>query len=345
LLNRLYFLCAAINVALFSVIHSQIDFPAFYNVGQIAISTPSLIYNLHVQQSFANYMPFYHLPHEVLLFAPLSLLPYAWAFWAWRFINLASLVLGVKLLGNFRNDLLPALAMFAVPFCLFEGQDSCILFLLLAASLHELERNELLAGALLALATFKPQIPVVIAFALLIAGRKAFAAAFFVTSALIAALSISVIGVAGVSSYLEILRVTDPNETPSKMVSIRGLIALVHDSRFLALALGLALIIAYIPTWRKLPITQVFASAVLIGSLTAFHFHAYDLVVLLIPLGVLSVKPWMRTALSLSPLFVLLTLCGAVSLFALIPLMMVFAVHSSEWRVWRYEPYDLPRTT
>jgi len=321
---RLSAVFCVLNCSLFILIGNPgqpIDYRAFYNAGHIAVSAPSQVFNRSVQDAQPEAMPFYHLPHELLIFAPLSLLPYSASLLLWRAMSIGFLVAGVYLI---RGKLSTAAALFAVPFCLFEGQDSCLLFFLIAASLYFLERDEIAAGALLALATFKPQIPFVIALAMLIIGRKALAAAFVATSSLIGALSFVIIGSNGIAGYLDIIRFTDPHETPSKMLSIRGLIALSgYDLKALTIGLSVLLLIAAVPLWKRLPVNQVFASAILVGSLTAFHFHAYDLVLFLIPLA-MTVSKKEVLVLSLSPFMLILAPFGLTSLLAIPTLSMLW---------------------
>jgi hypothetical protein len=313
-------LLVSTNFGLFLVVHSQIDFPAFYNAGVIARTNSHQLFNLSTQQQFANFMPFYHLPHEAFLFAPLSLLPYQEALQIWRVLNLVFLIVGLRLL---REKLLLGLAMFAVPFCLYEGQDSCLLFLLVAISLYLLERNEFTSGAILALAVFKPQIPVVIALALLINGRKRFASGFALGTAALCMVSGAILGLSGISGYINIIRVTDPHETPTKMISIRGLFALTgHDWKWLTIGISIFLVLSFLPIWKRLDPRTAFATAILVGALTAFHFHAYDLVLILVPISVLKLRAAYTWPFYLAPIFLTLTYFGYVSLLA-IPLVAI----------------------
>src|SRR6266404_8692475 len=104
-------------------------------------------------------LPFNHLAFEALLFVPLSLLPYKWAYPALILVNLALLLISYRLLSPYLPDLRQRWRWF--PLCLFvaflpaqialmQGQDSILLLLILAAAYALLSKHRDLAAGVLA---------------------------------------------------------------------------------------------------------------------------------------------------------------------------------------------------
>lgn len=178
------------------------DFRVFYVAGEIAQRTPSRIYDLAYQRqvelaefSDIHFSPYFHPPHELLLFLPLSKLPFVVSLNTWRLLGLLCLALSGILIGkatalNPLNTIPLASSMYPVVLCLFLGQDSLLLLLLVSACFYLLRKGENVSAALmLSLALFKPQIPVVVAVAGLAIGKKKFFGWFTGFGALLTAAS------------------------------------------------------------------------------------------------------------------------------------------------------------
>jgi hypothetical protein len=152
------------------------DFTAFYTAGKLLHDgAGGRLYDpqaqLRVQEKLADIasrrepLPFYHPPFEGLIFLPLALLPYGWAFAAWDLVNLVLLLgLVLWLRRSVRAlQLIPAwefvfglLAFFPVFACFLQGQDSILQLLLCTAGFLALEKaSDVAAGCWFALALFK----------------------------------------------------------------------------------------------------------------------------------------------------------------------------------------------
>ena len=84
------------------------------------------------------------------------------------------------------------------------------MLLLLSASLYFAKRkSDLAAGCLLGVSLFKPQIPLIIALAMLVSGRRRFALGFIGSAAVIGAASFAVIGGDGFHQMLDLLRIAE----------------------------------------------------------------------------------------------------------------------------------------
>ncbi len=112
-------------------------------------------------------LPYHHPPFEGLIFLPLAMLPYGWAFAIWDLVNLVLLTCVVLLLRRSvaALRLIPAwelilgsFAFFPVFVCFLQGQDSILQLLLCTAGFLALEKgSDVAAGCWLALALFKFQ--------------------------------------------------------------------------------------------------------------------------------------------------------------------------------------------
>jgi hypothetical protein len=129
---------------IYTTVHQKIDYEAFYSAGRAFVVNPQHVYDPMVQlkagglwRTEEELLPFYHLPNELILFAPLSLLTYDQSLLLWRLLScgalLATAILLARELGLPR--LMTALTFFAfVPaiICIGEGQDSILLLLILS---------------------------------------------------------------------------------------------------------------------------------------------------------------------------------------------------------------------
>lgn len=301
----------AINTLFFvySVITQQpsIDFRAFYFAGETVRRAPASTYDLKYQldgemaefkdmaeiDGEVHYLPFFHPPHELLVFAPLSKLPYAAALNVWRLFGLVCLVLsGLMLAKTVGADVVDTVlltaAVYPVLLCLTIGQDSLLSLLLLCGCFYLLKRDQnVWAAAVLAVALFKPQLPVVFALAMLAIGKKRFFAWFAVFGFALAAASMAYVRWTGIIFMMAGSRLGEMGQNGvASMPTVRGMLAFAgYDSRWLAIAILAAAIVGMFPVWRRSRSPEyVAASSICLGSALAIYCYPYDLVVLAIPL-------------------------------------------------------------
>lgn len=193
------------------------DFPLFYsNAQMVHEGMASSLYDFNVENSFNRRVvnaprppapPDNHPPYELLLFMPLIGFRFLTAYTIWTILNLVMLaaVAGVtqKFSGlSFPVTLLTILAFYPEWYCLICGQDSILLLLLFSFSfwLWKRDKDEI-AGFILALGLFRPQLVLPFALAAFLAGKWKFVRGFIPGTILIAALSTWVVGFHGMATY------------------------------------------------------------------------------------------------------------------------------------------------
>jgi hypothetical protein len=146
-------------------------------------------------------------PPLAWLVAPLTLLPFQWAYVVWSAALVLALALTWRLAtpGHGRLRLLylvAAIGWLPVIYGLQLGQPGMLVALGVAACYAFLQRDrELAAGAVLGVMVLKPQLAILVPAALLVAGRwRAFAAATVVV-AILAIVSVLALGGGGVATY------------------------------------------------------------------------------------------------------------------------------------------------
>jgi hypothetical protein len=297
-------------------IHLKIDFEAFYAVGHALLVNPHHVYDPMVQlrdggiwHSESELLPYYHLPVELIVFGPLAMLSYVASLWVWRFVTVVVLFVSAKLLSEvLQTSTLRCFAVFMafVPaiLCLGEGQDSILLLLLLTVTYYLLRQDrQVLAGIVLAFALFKPQIVCIFALALLISRRTRFFVSFVVTSIVALGFCTLYLSPTWIPEILALIRWQESREAPARMISLHGFLAL-HGSTgdgVLWIILSVLLMGGWMWCWNKCrDLEFVVGSAVLVGSLLAFHIHIYDASVFLLPIAILfkiGMSEWDRYAL------------------------------------------------
>jgi alpha-1,2-mannosyltransferase len=196
------------------------DFSSFHTAGALALEgNAAAAYDMDAhhtreRQLFGAPTPYYawlYPPNFFLLMAPLALLPYPLSLAVWQGSTLALYLLFVAaILGEMRrkNPLvaklwLPVAAAFPAVFTnLGHGQNAFLSAALFSAALVNLPRRPLIAGALFGALTYKPQLVLVIPFALAAAGQWRAIAAAGVTAAVLAIASLVLFGAETWSSFL-----------------------------------------------------------------------------------------------------------------------------------------------
>jgi hypothetical protein len=214
------------------------------------------------------------------LVAPLTLLPLPIAYVIWSVFSLAVLIWSWRVVAPFTGIakaalLLGALAMWPVIDALYYGQPSLLIIGLVAAGWWLCARdNPVAAGVAIALATaLKPQVVLLVPFALLAAGRIRVFISWGAASAVLGILFVIALGAGGVVAWWHALAYlqSDPHHTYFTMAYVFGIgpLAYVVEGSMAVLALLIARL-------RRHQLEMVFAAG-LVGSLaSSFHLHESD---------------------------------------------------------------------
>jgi hypothetical protein len=304
------------------VVSGDADFAPFYGAATLVRegNAPSLYdyrTQADVQQRYIsrpNPLPFYHPPFELLLFIPLSFLPYLTAYFVWAVLTLALLggtwqLLGPNLgaLSARQQWLLVWAALLPVMVTLVQGQDSLLLLFLYALALRAFQGGRAFsAGCVLAFGLFKFHL--VIPFVLVLALRKQGRAVvgFLAGSALVALMSLWMVGPQGAVSYAGLLfEVNQGGLDPAgaelwgvhteMMPNARGLLFTIAAGLPQSVIFGLlglvslAVLLAAAWAWRpgvksgSAETALQFSMTLVAALMVSYHLHLHDLVLLLLP--------------------------------------------------------------
>jgi hypothetical protein len=184
-------------------------------------------------ESFAEHSWSYP-PNMLLMIWPLGQLPYLWGLAAWSFL-LLSLYLWVSTTG--RGDqalLLIALLLAPATYANFSGgQNGFLTAVLMIGGFRLLGRRPILAGVLFGLLTVKPQLGVLLPFALLAARQWSTMLSATVTAVALFALSVAVFGWESWQAYLQ---VTVPHQS-TVMSEYKGVFLAMMPSPYIGLRL------------------------------------------------------------------------------------------------------------
>ena len=297
------------------------DFTIYYCAGTIVRRGlgPQLYANVtqfKVQREFSpevvirlDALPYNHPPFEAAFFAPFASLSYPSAFALWALANLAMLISLPFLLWpelhHLQNysplfEILASLAFFPIFFTLLQGQDAILLLFLYTLAFLCLKKNrDILAGGWLALGLLKPHLILPFILLLLVQGRKKVLYGFLPMTAVLALVSIAVVGRQGMLLYPGyVLRLEDTMARgaimPSDMPNLRGIlyVLLRGDSYVGTVALvasvGLLLFTAWRSRRRASLIDLNFSLGVVATVLVSYHGLGYDLSMLMLPILLLA---------------------------------------------------------
>ena len=296
-----------------AALSGHVDFRTFYTAGYLVrTGHGSAIHDYQRTMKFQNELvspapvalPFFHLAYESLLYVPFSFLNYRQAYLAFLLCNLAFLFWTVKMMGpglQGLREVWPLLPV-ALPVCflpvtmaLIEGQDSLLLLALLVAAWVATDRQkDFQAGALVGLSLFKFQYALPIALLYFLWRRWRFIEGFLLSAAVVAAVSVSLLGISGVTEFAHFLPGTSAKFSaandvllgihPEGMANLRGLVYVLSGGapRFTNLVTILisAAALAWAAFWRP-----TFPGAVLAAMLVSYHQMISDTTLLLLPLG------------------------------------------------------------
>lgn len=268
------------------------DFPQFYFAGELVRSGRiSELYNRAAYQPLiaelrgvderaARQSTYFNRPaFEAPLFVPLALFPYRTASFLMIAINL--LLVGVlvwKLTVWFRAPAHNRVWLFVFMPFLFSvalGQDTLLLTLAVAYGIHlASKKHDGCAGAVLALAAFKPHLVWAIPFALA-AGRKwKMLATFLATGVSLAALSLGLVGVNGLRQWADLLRAPTTDYMPVLMGNVRALGLLWGPIPGIVAALAVVLSFAFI--LMRGSFNEKLSAALLVALLLSPHTYLQD---------------------------------------------------------------------
>jgi glycosyl transferase family 87 len=262
-------------------------------------------------------LPYNHPPFEALIFLPLTLLPYRYAFLVWDMLNTVALF-GVSLILRRHLSVLRAIrpwefvlgsmAFFPVFATLLQGQDSILLLLLFVLGFNALKIDaDFSAGCWFALGAFKFQLVLPLILLVVFWRRKRVAMGFVLVSCILALISIMLVGWEGMLRYpayvLRIARASSLGGVPPQLMpNVRGLVEgwSVTSGSFnfgtvvgAALVLMVSSIVFFFAAWpragpQERELDLRFSLAVIVTVLVSWHTNAHDLSLLILPLTLVA---------------------------------------------------------
>jgi hypothetical protein len=299
------------------------DFSAFYTGGKIvAAGDGSHLYDLATQErvegastvrsNSATFLPYIHAPFEAVLFAPLALFSYSTAFWIWWACNLLFSYLVLFLLRPHLPRLNTRLYLAILGVGCFlplltsecQGQDSVLSLLLFTICFVNLAKGRAwIAGSALALATYKPQLALVMIAILAITSERRWRilAGFFQTGVGLAILSAILPGWRACFAYPGFMKLyaagfDDVRGRIYLMPNLRGLMYAAFGSHlshhaFVLLVGAIAALFVLAALWalqsKGAAVQEThlhFALLVTVTQIVTYHEFFHDMTVLLLPL-------------------------------------------------------------
>ncbi|HEY1431096.1 MAG TPA: glycosyltransferase family 87 protein [Stellaceae bacterium] len=239
-------------------------------------------------------------PTFFLILAPLSTLPYPYAFLTWDVATLLGCLAVVYLIV--RRP--PAIALvLASPFTAWNflaGQNGFLTTSLLGASLFFLEKRPIVAGVIIGCLTYKPQFGILIPVALVACRQWRAIASAAVTAALLAVASIALFGSAawaafpnGLVAQSKLNLGAGPDSNWGYLQTVYGLIRSLDGSANTAwLAQGLTTIATAVIVWIvwqsrvRYPLKAATLSAA--ALIATPYAYAYDVAVIVVPAAFLA---------------------------------------------------------
>jgi hypothetical protein len=240
-----------------------------------------------------HYPPMFH-----LVVLPLALLPYLVSYGVFMLTTLSACAAVVRKLAPRKETLWLLLAAPATFINLFHGQNGFLTAMLFGLGALLLTKRPFLAGLVLGLMVYKPQLGVLVPLAL-ICGRQWTALGAATTSAvLFTGISTAVIGVEAWEAFVRNLPlVREVLETgalpwakiPSLFISLRviGVPQTIAYALHIVLALTTVATVAYV-WWRQVSARLGVAVVVVGATLVPPYLFDYDLAILAVPLAILA---------------------------------------------------------
>jgi hypothetical protein len=342
------------------------DFISFWTSGRMLVDGANVYDSLaHVaaQREFyaqeGEYTAFFYPPGFLPFVWPLGLMPYFPALAAWLALTGTAWLLAVR--GWFRTLGLKgpgAVLVIAFPpaiITLTHGQTSFLLGALLGGGLLLVRKQPWLAGALIGLATIKPQLGLLVPVALLVSGQWRTIAGAGVTAIGLAGLAAALLGPQVWSDWLAITQ-TAGSATDSGTIGFAKMVSLFAGLRLIGIPSEAAMVIQVAVTlsvavaiavagWRR-AFTPGLAALVLAGAPLATPFVLdYDLVLTAFPLAYLFARgcesgfaDWER--ITIAAAFAGAAFARPLAMNAGVPIMplLLAALFVLVWRRVRTEP-------
>ena len=317
-------------VAVFAIAQGRVDFRQLYAAGyMVRTHHGHELYDYAAQKHFQDTLvspaeralPFVRPAYQALLFAPLSVLPYVYAYIAWFLLNLVLLHFWLRLFRPLTHSLrkvwkfLPlALVMGFIPILLslLQGQDSVLLLVILSAALILLERERAFAaGAMLAVGLFKFQLVLPIALLFFLWRRWRFCFGFVCGGVVLGAISVWLTGITQAKIYL-ISMVSFGSGTRSTglrfpiplnfMPNFHGLVATLGGAHLSVSAVSYLTLILSLLTlvgvwWRhsqNWSSSDEIAVAIDPATLVSYYLFWHDLTALILPIQVMLDRTVLR---------------------------------------------------
>jgi hypothetical protein len=302
-----------------------VDFTAQITAGKIALSgNIANLYDVGLQRDVqrailpeldSDYLNIFISPPIVgYVYAPFALLPYIPAALIWTCFSIGFFLVGLRLFWPLAGSLRAhgfrrlAIVAFSVPpvvECIQSGQDATLSFLILAAGLRlHSARRDGLAGIVLGLGMYKPQLFLLFGVYFISRRRWLSVAGFAAAGSTLALASVALIGLDGIPIYLRLLTsdlyvrgIAEPlNWNMQSLVAI----VLSCSPRHLRLVIyGTFLMLGSLAAWfccrshstdwlrQREHDARLFAGTILATALIDPHFFLYDCTILVLPALVL----------------------------------------------------------
>jgi hypothetical protein len=335
------------------------DFPPFYASAQmVREGQASRLYDFEVENSFVRRIspiirpPNNHLPYEILVFLPFTYLQFGTAYALWTLLSIGMLAVVVSLVrsarpgrSNFLVTFLMVLAFFPVWYCLGQGQDSILLVLFFALSFWLWKKeHEDLAGFVLSLGLFRPQLVLPFVLVAFLGGKWKFVRGFIPGAVLVLLLSTCVAGFHGMAEYARILISQGTERSaealskqwcvrPGLMPTLRGLLWMLPHG--LAGKIGWGLLLsgtfgALILAAKRMRSSKggemfdiAFAVAVAMITIVSFHSFVHDFSLMILPILIAGDAVASRPHVSETSAYAVVTL-GFLFFFTPLYLLLIF---------------------
>ncbi len=255
------------------------------------------------------WFPIIYPPPLAWVVIPFTFLPLSIAFAVWTALLIALVLFSWRLLAPWESPLArwtalaATVALFPILFALLLGQILIVELAAVALAWRLLQKGkDVLAGILLVILVFKPQVAFLVPFALLVIGRRKTFWVWAGGTAVIAAIAVLSTGIDGIGMYagrLARAAVVSPEFVVPGQITLDGLLAhgiVAHVAEALVALLTLVVAYRHRHTGPSMPM-----AAALVGSILATpYLHVQDLATLLVA-GAFALQtqpgPWLRRVL------------------------------------------------
>lgn len=354
------------------------DYIAFHAAGRLVLQRhPELLYDhaslSAIQDSLLGgripgfYDAYRNPPFFVVIYTPLAMLDLLPGFALWSVLSLAFLAVALKVLldevptlrERWRGLLIFVFAFAPVYFGLIDGENATLSLLLYALIYRSLARDQVAwAGVWSALGLFKPQLFFVFPLILLVTRRWRGVLAYVLVAAVLAAVSLLMVGVDGVQAWASVLLEPETgNATVNgwRMASAKSFFdALLPGQTLVSFAayavVGLGLTFVLLRSWAResIELPALWLLTCLTAVLIDPHLVDYDLTVL-IAAGVIGASWVPRLLWAIVPLYVVTLLraqlpLDGVSLQLTAPVLVGCAIYvvtgmlRPSPRIWTVKP-------